>query len=435
MKKILVPAIVLLLAVAIYYFTIGSSQATAQMKQQINNELASIASEGFSVQNREVTEEKEHFILSFDDPQKITAFFKKHNSPLTLEDAEALKGLKLGVDIAYLANAYSSASFDLYPVTLPTSIITALQTDNKKVLEALQSIIDRKVLLAHIDVNKVGTGFKGYIKDINETIDTDVNTKLSLQSMTFSGDIDNNKVKSTHYALKSIAYSIADAFDFTVLGVEGSHQAQANDTYSAQKILLEGGDFTYALHTLTGKASASSENNLTSTSLEMHVASIDMIEKRDHDKIEDVNLNIHVKNLNNEAFERLQTLDPEDEKAVLATLQELISHGVVFDIKNISANSVETQGSKLGGFKFFATVSLDKSLNVSQAKNNPMSTLSALDAHLNLSVNSGLFALIAQQPQAMIALMMMPPKNDGDNKVYDLKVKDGNVVINGKKAF
>ncbi|CAA6814773.1 MAG: Unknown protein [uncultured Sulfurovum sp.] len=435
MKKILFIATGVLIATAIYYFTLGSSQATAQMKQQINNELASIASEGFSVQNREVTEEKDHFILSFDDPQKLTAFFKKHNSPLTLEDAQALQGLKLGVDIAYLDNAYSSASFDLYPVALPTSITTALQADNIETLKALQSIIDRKVLLAHIDVNKLGTGFKGYIQDINETIDKDVNAKLSLQGMTFSGDIDNNQVKSTNYALENIAYSIAGAFNLTVTGVEGSHQPQANDTYSAQKILLEGSDFSYALHTLTGKASASSQDKLTSTSLEMNIASIEMTEKQDHDKIEDIKLDMHVKNLNTEAFERLQTIDPEDEKAVLATLQELISHGVVFEIKNISANSVETQGSKLGGFKFFATVSLDQSLNVTQANNNPMSTLSALDAHLNLSVNSGLFALIAQKPQAMIALMMMPPKSDGDNKVYDLKVKDGNVLINGKKAL
>lgn len=435
MKKILYIAIALLIASAIYYFTLGSSYATAEMKQQIDKELVSIASEGFSVQNRESTEKKEHFILSFDDPQKLTAFFKNHHSPLSLEDAKALKGLQLGVDIAYLANAYSSASFELYPIALPASVITALQTDNAKALKALQSMIDRKVLLAHIDVNKLGTGFKGYIKDINETIDKRVDDKLSLQGMTFSGDIDNNTVTSSNYALENMTYSIADAFKFTVNAMKGSHQAQGNDTYSTQKILIEGDDFSYTIHALTGKASVSRQKKLTSTSLDMTVKSIEMSENKKHDKIEDIKLDVHVKNLNTEAFGRLQNIDPEDEKAVLATLQELVSHGVVFDIKNISAKSVETGGSKLGGFKFFATVAIDKSLNIAQANHNPMSTLSAIDAHLNLSVNSGLFALIAQKPQAMIALMMMPPKNDGDNKVYDLKVKDSHVVINGKKAL
>ena len=65
---------------AIYYFTVGSAQVTQEMKMRVNTELNMIEQNGFAVQEREVKAKTEHFILTFDDPEKIVAFFKKQGS-------------------------------------------------------------------------------------------------------------------------------------------------------------------------------------------------------------------------------------------------------------------------------------------------------------------------------------------------------------------
>ena len=68
MKKSGFGIIGLILVAAIYYFTAGSAQITEEMKKQVNNELTTLEQNGFGVNNREIKETEEHFVLSFDDP-------------------------------------------------------------------------------------------------------------------------------------------------------------------------------------------------------------------------------------------------------------------------------------------------------------------------------------------------------------------------------
>jgi hypothetical protein len=38
---------------------------------------------------------------------------------------------------------------------------------------------------------------------------------------------------------------------------------------------------------------------------------------------------------------------------------------------------------------------------------------------------------MAQQPQAMMALMMFQPQDENNKKVYKLELKDGELFVNG----
>ena len=70
-KKLGLAILAIVIAAVLYYFSAGAEQLRLEMKAQMNKELATLQTEGFSVQNREISEKKEHFILSFDEPEKI----------------------------------------------------------------------------------------------------------------------------------------------------------------------------------------------------------------------------------------------------------------------------------------------------------------------------------------------------------------------------
>ena len=124
-KKLGLGIVGVIVIAILYYFTVGSSQITEEMKMRVNTELNMIEQNGFTVDEREVKPKNEHFILTFDDPEKIVKFFKQQGTEVALEDAEALKGLQIGVDLQYLNDTYSALSVDMYPLNLPSSITNA----------------------------------------------------------------------------------------------------------------------------------------------------------------------------------------------------------------------------------------------------------------------------------------------------------------------
>ena len=123
MKKSGFGIIGLVLVAAIYYFTAGSTQVTEELKKQVNNELTTLQQNGFGVKDREIKENAEHFIISFDDPTKITSYLSSRGAQVNQEDILLFKGLKIGVDAQYLNDSYSALSLDIYPVGLPQSIL------------------------------------------------------------------------------------------------------------------------------------------------------------------------------------------------------------------------------------------------------------------------------------------------------------------------
>jgi hypothetical protein len=64
MKKLGLSLLGVVAIAAIYYFTSGSEQLTIQMKEQVDAEIATLQTQGFSVEGREVSEKNEHFIIS-----------------------------------------------------------------------------------------------------------------------------------------------------------------------------------------------------------------------------------------------------------------------------------------------------------------------------------------------------------------------------------
>jgi hypothetical protein len=442
-KKLGFGLIGLLVAGAIYYFTTGSTLLASEIQKQVNTELIQASKHGFKIEEHKVDDTKEHFVLSFDDPVKITQFLNTQGIHTQRIDAENLKGLKLGVDIAYLANVYSSVSIDLYPLTLPLSISSSpSEPKSQDIIKQIATMLTKKTLLVHVDINKLGTGFKGYVKDINETIHDDFMTKILLQGLTFEGSLKAHKFHKITQNLKELKVVLDEKITISLQGMKANYLPKGKTSYDYET--------SYSIDTIQINVNAKSSVSLINTNIfstskvhdNLMTASMLTNTKNIYFKnekitldLDAVHINTKVSNLDISAFEKLQEIDPNNQDEIAKILQQLVSKGVRIDIQNISAQNIHYGGRKLDDFNLSAYLDIDKSLNITALQQNPLLALSTIDANLKLSLAPALFALIAEQPKAMMILMLFQPQDVNGKKVYGVELKDGKLTVNGMSVM
>ena len=439
MKKIGLSLLGLVAVAAIYYFTSGSEQLTIQMKEKIDTELATLQTQGFAIEGREISEKKEHFVIALNEPQKVATYLVSQGAQVSTKDIEVLKGFKIGIDVSYLANAYSAASFDMYPIALPEALNSAAMDDeDKKALEALKSMIKKKTFLVHVDVNKLGNGFKGYMKDINEVIKGEHPVTLMMTALKFTGDLKEDKLTGIKQTLKNFTMKGEDdALDIQInnltsdYALTGVTNYDYKTSYTIEEIRMRAEDaFKLRIHNIKVDSDSNVKNNLASMTAQTQIDTMHFTEGQKESTLETLIFDMKADNFDMKAIEKLESIDPNDEKALLATFQELISHGIHFEIPNFSVKNIMFENQKLEGFKLTSSFDVDKSLDLSSLEKNPMAAIGAVDATLNLSLSNQLFGLLAQQPQAMMAMMMFQPKDVNGEKVYKVELKDGKVSVN-----
>lgn len=443
MKKLGLAIVSIVIIAALYYFNLGSEQLQIEMKAQVNKELTSLQTQGFSVQNREITEKKEHFVISFDEPEKIAAYFKQQGAQLSVEDAKVFKGLKIGVDLSYLADTYSGISFDLYPLALPESITaSATSPDDKNLLSQIQKMLEKKSFLIHCDINKLGSGFKGYMKDIDETLQDDISIKMVLKKLEFSGDIKEDTVHSMQQTLQSIQVDADDTFSFSLSGLKSNYSITGASLYdymtdySIEKITIEEkGVMLLEVDHFEAVSAAKVTNSLLNTTLSTKTKRIVINDKDNKIVLATLLFNMSADNLDIKALEALGKVDANNEKEINKALQKLISQGIQFEIPEFSVATIENLGQKMDGFHLSTQLHINKSLNIAALEQNPLLALNAFNAKMDLSLSTELFSFISQQPQAIMVMMLFHPKDVNGKKVYKVELKDGSLTVNGSPVM
>ncbi len=290
MKKLGFGAIGIILVAVIYYFTAGSAHITQEMKVRVNTELTMIEQNGFAVQEREIKEKEEHFVLSFDDPEKIRKFFKQQGSELAPEDAKALSGLKIGVDLKYLNDTYSALSVELYPLNLPPAMINDpdLDASDKAFIVQLNDMLKRKALLVHVDFNKMLSNFKGFVKDIDETFSVETAVTLTLKGATFKGTIEDDRINTLVQYIKNIRILAGDELDIKLSNLKsdyvltGKSLYDSTYKYSIENIHINGKQdtdtFSITLKSIEGDNETAVKNDLASTKIKLNIADLIFME-------------------------------------------------------------------------------------------------------------------------------------------------------------
>lgn len=444
-KKILGFSILgIIIVFSLYYLNSGSSHLTAQLKSELNTQLSSIQNQGFTIKNRNKTEKTEHFIVSFDEPKKIAAFLNTQGAHINSKEIEILKGFKIGVDVSYIADAYSAISFDMYPLTLPTAITSSTMNDkDKKSLKQIQAMLKKKTFLLHMDINKLGTGFKGYIKDINEKLEGNHTLKFMMSAFHFTGDIQNNKLSGINQTLQN--FTLKD--DKNTIDVQlnnlksnytltGSSKYDYETNYSIDEMhVISKNTFQLSIHSIVANSNSKVTNNL--ASIKAHT-SINNIDFTNYDKTSKLNTLVFDMNANNfdiNILKKLETIDSKNKQEVLNVLQELISHNISFEIPNFSIKDIEFENQKLDGLRLASSFHIDKSLNLASLEQNPLVALGSINADIDLSLSNKLFEFIAKQPRAMMLIMLIHPQTLNGEKVYKVKLKNGKLTVNNKPVM
>ncbi len=438
-KTTSIAAIGLLLAGFIYYFTTGSTQLIEEMKKQVNHELTTLQKNGFTIEQRETKKNQEHFVLSFSDTKKISSYFNTQGVHAKSKEIEKLQGLKVGVDTTYLNDTYSALSVDIYPLTLPHSMKNPATQDDKKILEHLQKMLKRKALLMHVDFNKLLTGFKGYIKDINETFINDIPIDLLANGMTFEGSIEDKKFKGVEQKINLLSLSANKGQILYQLSHLQWHYTLTGtsmyDTHTKYQIgeLKAAADslYTAILSNLKGESTTLVKHKLLQSHTQNSIETINIQEKNKHYLLKETILNAKVNNLDMDAFEKMQKVDPEDYDAVNKLTQQMISKGVLFTLNELSAKEVSVNRKSLGSFNISGSAEIDKNFKMNALKQNPLAFLTALNTKAHISLSSELFSLVMQNPKAMLALMLFPPQEKNGQKMYDISYIKGKLTVNG----
>jgi len=437
MKKIALVFIGVLAAAAIYYFTIGSGQIVKELKTQVNTQLTVLTKKGFTIEERKIEENKEHFVISFDDTQKISSFLYQQGIQITAEDALMLKGLKIAVNTLYLPDAYSSVAFDMYPISLPESL-RSTSSEDKKVITEIKKLLEKKTFLMHIAVNKAFNGFKGHIEDINETITNNVAVNLQLKGLNFKGDIKDNTIHSIKQTLEHFAILISNEMKVVFSNIKSNYKVTGKTLYdykthySVGDILLDiKSGLNIKLAEIDVLSSSTVVNNLASGTIKTTINHTHISDEKEPYDLENFAFEIKASNVDITAMNTLQKADLSNEKVMNSMLTQFFSKGVHFEIPTFSLENIETDGQSIEGFDLTAKVLLDKDFDIVALENNPLSALETVNADLNLVFSNELFELMSQQPQAMMALMMFQPQNKNNKKVYKLELKDGELFVNG----
>jgi len=443
LKKLGLSILGIVAVAAIYYFTSGSQQLTLKMKEQIDAEIATLQTQGFSIEGREVSETKEHFVLSFNDTKKIAKLLNENGAQINAEDAEVLKGLKVGVDIAYLEDVYSSATFDIYPLALPTLVTTAsYDKEEKALLSQVEKMLEKKTFLVHISINKLGTGFKGYMKDINEVLTAEKNVTLTLKDLKFNGDLKNNKTSSVTQTLSEIRMQVEDDLEMHLNGLT-SHYTLTGKTnydyttdYTMDNVSIAApSEFTLALEKTTVTSKSSTKDGLVSVSMTSASKNFTLDSDGEKLKLKRIAFDMNIDNLDIKAIQGLEQANSKNEKEMNALLQQLISKSVRLEIPTFSVENIIYNDQELNNFAITADMDIDKSLNLTTLEQNPMAAIDAINANLNMTLSSELFGILSQQPQAMMAMMLFQPKDVNGKKVYKVELKDGKLLVNDQPVM
>lgn len=444
MKKLGLGIIGLVLVAAIYYFTAGSAQITEEMKTRVNTELNMLEQNGFSIQKREVKAKEEHFILSFDDPQKIMKFLKQQGSKIALEDAKSLVGTKIGMDLQYLNDSYSALSVDIYPLNLPDSISTIqdLEKEDKELIKQLNDMLKRKALLVHVDFNKLLSSFKGYIKDIHENFKLETIANIDITGFTFEGTFKDDRINTLIQNIKNITIKSGDEFNIALNDLQSSYTLTGKSIYDSSytyKIAdLKGTAkndseiFSLTIHNIEGDNKTSVTNDLASNKMTLKIFDLEMLEANKKTKLTHTTFSFNIENLDMNILKQLEEVDMKDEAETNRLIQALISKGITMEIPSLEVKKMEYLGQTMDGFSLTSLFEVNKSASLAAIQANPFTALEAINTKTKLTLSDALFTLISQDPRAMMLAMVIQPQVINGKKVYVLEIKDGKLTLNGK---
>jgi hypothetical protein len=184
-----------------------------------------------------------------------------------------------------------------------------------------------------------------------------------------------------------------------------------------------------------GNATTTIKNNLAQNSIRTTVDNIRFETDKEENLIEEITFNFNIKNIDIAALQKLEKLNIENEEETNKLIQALIIKGISMEIPSCVIKKIKTKGKRIDGFSLTTHIDIDKSFDITTLQTNPMAAINAVNTKTKITLSSELFSLIAQQPRAMMIMMLIQPQEVNGKKVYEVELKNGSFTVNGKSIF
>jgi len=441
MKKTLTSITLLLVGSLVYYFIYGSQQITQELKRQVDMHLEVLQKNGFAIEEREIKESSEHFVLHYKDPTKIQKYFKEKNIKMKTDDTQMLKGFKLASDISYMQGFYSAVSMDLYPVALP-EMIREKTTQND--LNKMQKLLKEKIFLIHLDINKIFTSFKGYVKDIDTTFGT---IKVVSTQVKFDGDFTTQRLTASTSSIQEFSINTATDLNISLKNLHGTYKQKGDSPYSFDSkqqidmiaIQLSNGT-SVELKNLDFQNNSNSSDQRINSQFISKFAELHIIDTQNRYSIENLNSKISLEKLSISALETLQSIDinnPKERQKLNKAIKMLITDGTRLNIEYIKANKVldSSTNKMVDGFDANAYFTLNKNINLREIQSNPFALLSAVESKAHISLSDSLYNIAKKRAELSLILLFVKPISKEQKKIFDITYQNSHLKINGNQIL
>jgi len=411
MKKIVIAVVVFLAGATGYYFTYGQQAVIKQLKKNISRELQILKKNGFEVEDRKVDERSEYFVLKYADPVKISNYLQSKKIDITVEESEEFRGVKLATDIKYLDGVYSAVSADIYPVAFSDSLMSEAVEDDRKILE---KIISDQIFLLHVEVDKLFSSFRGYIKDIDTVIESDDPLTIVSKGFKFSGEFDEYMLQSSTNSIESLKFQTKSGANLIIENLDGVYKQEDKDLYdygsqyTIKKVAFHDEQkMGSTLQDIKLNSSVQTRDDLMKTHLDIAIGSSEIKEPRGEYLFEGSSAKVSIENISKSAIEKMSGLDANDSKEFDEVLQELLSQDPALNIEEIAIKKIEDSTSKemVDGFSLTASIKQEKKIDPKELHSDPLLLLDTIGVEAHIEFPNHLYILLKKKTRTYIDLI------------------------------
>ena len=454
MKKILIFLSLTILVIAALPI-IGNSLA----QETLNSKIDILKQNGVDVSTSDNNSgyllTKSHYEFLLRDADKFVEYLNKYSDKQLPPYTEAMmEGVIIGADLEYSNFPFSKAvSADIYPLSLSTNMVEEIKKEDLDFYKYIDSFLQSRGVLYHINYNLISKDFDGYLKNIKESYTLKDSSKISLElsNAVYNGNGDLIAPTALISSVEKVALSLVNSdltLNFNLDDFQSSSNFESQSTYltSAQvksiellvygvddNISLESSDFSVNVSSNTQGQKAQMFAKSSCKELTLHSRDLNF-------KSVGLNYDISLNDIDKDSLEEFRTLvskanntNANLENEITNSLYKVLSHGITLNIADFSLDEIILNDTEdLDGFSMMSTLVLREDKNLASKMNFlPLAIVQSIDTDIKIKISKKIFTKLTQMNQ-MVQIIKEYAKDEGSSLVFEITFKNGELRINGK---
>ena len=425
----------------------------------LDKRIAALEQNGINVEEKDngsnYLTTKSHYEFKLEDAAKFEAYLG------TLSEAQVpgymsamLDDVVMAADVEFSnVMVESDVSIELYPVAFTPAADKRMLDEDANLHQQMNDLLKKKAFLYHMDYDVAGSKFKGYIKDIDETITfkDEKTAKILFKSATFKGSGTLVEPKSVDFNVKNadVHFHFPESAEMMLKLENLSSSSDFTSKYSfdidytlsvldfsfitpKSHVKIDGRDFK-ALS--TSKISDKKVNTSASISMKYFKSKDGNGSLELHDFAFSTELN----NVDEAGYLSLKKASekagPSSQYTALAAIG-VASKGFELKIDNISVDTMAIkEGPLMQGFKhkIDITIAPDDTL-LQKIQMSPLLVANNIKVDADLDFSSELYGyLLETNPQ--LTMVDKYAKVEGKRVLFNIKIENSEVLVNGSNIL